>query len=238
MAPLRATYRLQFNRDFTFRDALELVPYLAQLGISHIYASLVMEARPGSTHGYDIVNHNRLNPEIGSENDFRVLVAALRERGMGLVLDIVPNHMGVGPGNAWWLDVLEWGESSPYAHYFDIDWDAPRPDLNGRVLLPVLGDQYGTIVEAGEIELRFDASDGSFSFWYFEHRFPVAPPAYGRILLASGSSALATLAGEFSALKRARAGPEREAAPPPQCRLATATQEIDVPDALTTANPP
>ena len=107
MAQRRATYRLQFHRGFTFRDALGLVPYLAELGVSHIYASPITEARPGSNHGYDIVNHNRLNPEIGTADEFRALVAALRVRGMGLVLDIVPNHMGVGADNAWWLDVLE-----------------------------------------------------------------------------------------------------------------------------------
>src|SRR5579862_2965437 len=181
MAPPRATYRLQFNRDFTFRDALALVPYLAELGISHLYASPLTEARPGSTHGYDIVDHNRLNREIGTDAEFRELVAALRERGMGLILDIVPNHMGIGADNAWWLDVLEWGEASPYAHYFDINWDAARPDLKGRVLLPVLGGQYGAILEAGEIGLRFDAGEGSFSFWYYEHRFPVSPFSYDRI---------------------------------------------------------
>jgi (1->4)-alpha-D-glucan 1-alpha-D-glucosylmutase len=131
MAP-RATYRLQFNRDFTLRAALALVPYLAELGISHVYASPIMEARPGSTHGYDIVDHNRLNPEIGSDADFHALVAVLHDQGMGLILDIVPNHMGVGGhDNAWWLDVLEWGQASPYASYFDINWEAARPDLRG-----------------------------------------------------------------------------------------------------------
>src|SRR5579885_3335358 len=171
----RATYRLQFHRQFTFRDALELVPYLAELGVSHLYASPIMEARPGSTHGYDIVNHNRINPEIGTEEEFRALVAALRAHGMGLILDIVPNHMGIGSDNAWWRDVLEWGEASPYAGYFDINWDAGRPDLRGRVLLAVLGDQYGAILEAGEIALRFDPAEGSFSFRYYEHRFPLSP---------------------------------------------------------------
>ncbi|TMK07415.1 MAG: malto-oligosyltrehalose synthase, partial [Alphaproteobacteria bacterium] len=150
---VRATYRLQFHKGFTFRDATALVPYLAQLGISHIYASPLMEARPGSTHGYDIVNHNRLNPEIGSEAEFAALVATLKKHGMGLILDIVPNHMAVGGAdNAWWLDVLEWGEASPYAGYFDINWDPLREDLKGRVLLPVLGDQYGAVLERGEIE--------------------------------------------------------------------------------------
>ena len=146
MAPPRATYRLQFHRGFTFRDALRLVPYLADLGVSHIYASPLTEARPGSTHGYDIVNHQRLNPEIGTEPEFQALSAALRERGMGLVLDIVPNHMRAGADNAWWIDVLEWGEASPYARYFDINWQDGRSDLQGRVLLPVLGEQYGAIL--------------------------------------------------------------------------------------------
>ena len=115
---IRATYRLQFHSRFTFRDATRLVPYLAALGISHIYASPIMEARPGSTHGYDIVDHNRLNPEIGTEADFRALVDALHMHGMGLILDFVPNHMGIGSDNLWWLDVLEWGRDSPYRRLF------------------------------------------------------------------------------------------------------------------------
>ena len=200
MAPApRATYRLQFNRNFTFRTATRLVPYLARLGISHVYASPITEARPGSTHGYDIVNHNRLNPEIGSDEDFRDFVAALHRHDLGLIVDIVPNHMGVGGhDNAWWLDVLEWGRASPYAAYFDINWDAARPDLKGRVLLPVLGDQYGVVLEAGQIELRFDAKEGSFSFWYYEHRFPVSPACYPTIL-AAGDGRLAAVARKFPA---------------------------------------
>src|SRR5580700_10304183 len=115
-AAIRATYRLQFHKEFTFRDAEAIVPYLAGLGVSHVYASPLMEARPGSTHGYDIVNHNRLNPEIGTPEEFDALIAALRAHGMGLILDIVPNHMGIGGSdNAWWLDVLEWGQESPFA---------------------------------------------------------------------------------------------------------------------------
>ena len=163
---IRATYRLQFHRHFTFRDATGLVPYLATLGISHLYASPIMKARPGSPHGYDIIDHNQLNPEIGSEADFRSLIDALHAHGMGLIIDFVPNHMGVGGNdNAWWLDVLEWGQDSPFAAYFDIKWDAGRTDLKGRVLLPVLGDQYGVILENGEISLRFDPQEGSFSAW-------------------------------------------------------------------------
>ncbi|HWB49858.1 MAG TPA: malto-oligosyltrehalose synthase [Stellaceae bacterium] len=205
MAPPRATYRLQFHRGFTFRDALALVPYLAALGVSHVYASPLTEARPGSTHGYDIVNHQRLNPEIGTEDEFRALARALRDHGMGLVLDIVPNHMGVGADNAWWVDVLEWGEASPYARYFDINWEDGRPDLRGRVLLPVLGDQYGAILEAGEIELRFDTAAGSFSFWYYEHRFPASPLSYARILTAGGAT-LGLAIAEFLAVRDAESG--------------------------------
>ena len=211
-AAIRATYRLQFNRQFTFRDASDLVPYFADLGISHIYASPIMEARPGSTHGYDIVDHNRLNPEIGTEADFRALVDALHAHGVGLILDIVPNHMAVGSDNVWWLDVLEWGQESPFAVYFDINWDASRPDLKGCVLLPVLGDHYGVILEKGEIALRFDREEGSFSAWYFEHRFPISPRAYVTILEAGGEP-LAGLAHEFLAIGGCRAGSIRERAP-------------------------
>ena len=208
---IRSTYRLQFHREFTFRDAIALVPYLASLGVSHIYASPIMEARPGSTHGYDIINHNRLNPEIGTETDFRALVDALHAHSMGLILDFVPNHMGVGSDNLWWLDVLEWGQDSPFAGYFDINWDAIRPDLRGRVLLPVLGDHYGVILEKGEIAIRFDGNEGSFSAWYYEHRFPLSPRSYATILEAGGEP-LAGLAREFSAIDKSRTIGARERA--------------------------
>jgi (1->4)-alpha-D-glucan 1-alpha-D-glucosylmutase len=208
---IRATYRLQFHSQFTFRDATGLVPYLATLGVSHIYASPIMEARPGSAHGYDIIDHNRLNPEIGTEADFRELVAALRARGMGLILDFVPNHMGVGNDNTWWLDVLEWGQESQFASYFDINWDAARPDLKGRVLLPVLGDHYGVVLERGEIALRFDRAEGSFSAWYFEHRFPISPRCYARILEAGGRP-LAQVADKFRAVAQAGSGDARQRA--------------------------
>src|SRR6202162_1244082 len=206
-AAIRATYRLQFHKEFTFRDAEALVPAPARLGASHVYASPLMEARPGSTHGYDIVNHNRLNPEIGTAEEFGALVAALRAHGMGLILDIVPNHMGIGGAdNAWWLDVLEWGQASPYAAYFDINWDPLREDLKGRVLLPVLGDQYGAVLENGEIVLRFDAGEGSFSAWYYNHRFPISPYSYPAILRRAGP-ALADLEREFVGLRRLPPGP-------------------------------
>src|SRR6266568_2914757 len=181
-----ATYRLQFNRDFTFADATQLVPYLASLGITHCYASPYLRARPGSTHGYDIIDHNLLNPEIGSTEDFEKFVAALRQHGMGHILDIVPNHMGVmGSDNGWWLDVLENGEASSYAEFFDIDWQPLKDELQGKVLIPVLGDQYGSILDLGELKLTFDKEKGEFSIFYQQHRFPVDPKEYPRVL-ASG----------------------------------------------------
>ena len=221
---VRATYRLQFHKGFTFRDAATLVPYLARLGISHIYASPLMEARPGSTHGYDIVHHNRFNPEIGSEDEFAALVAALKAHGMGLILDIVPNHMAVGGAdNAWWLDVLEWGEASLYAPYFDINWDPLREDLKARVLLPVLGGQYGAVLERGEIALRFDPGEGGFSAWYYQHRFPLSPPSYA-VVLHRGGPVLEAFATEFAALHRLPQEEKRRRAAELKCQLAAAVE--------------
>jgi len=178
-----ATYRLQFNRNFTFKQATELVPYLSELGISHCYASPYLKARPGSTHGYDIIDHTVLNPEIGTVEDFENFVAALHEHGMGQILDIVPNHMGVmGSDNAWWLDVLENGQASTYAEFFDIDWEPLKDELQFKVLVPVLGDQYGTVLDRGEFKLKFDTEKGEFSIFYYQHRFPIDPREYPRIL--------------------------------------------------------
>src|SRR5262249_5301064 len=143
-------------------------------GVTHCYASPYLKARPGSTHGYDITDHRRLNPEIGSDEDHAAWVAALHEAGLGQVLDIVPNHMGVGNDNPWWQDVLENGPASPYAAYFDILWYAsPRPELRGRVLIPVLGDPYGKVLESGQ--LRLVPEGGALSVHYFDHRFPLDP---------------------------------------------------------------
>src|SRR5271166_2470728 len=217
---IRATYRLQFHRHFTFCDATALVPYLAALGISHLYASPITEARPGSTHGYDIIDHSRLNPEIGNEADFQSLVDALHAHGMGLILDFVPSHMGVGGNdNTWWLDVLEWGKDSPFAAYFDIKWDAGRRDLKGRVLLRVLGDQYGVILEKSEIALRFDPREGSFSAWYFDRRFLISPRSY-RTVLAAGGETLAGLAREWAAIEIGPTDRVRERAAEMKRRLA------------------
>jgi (1->4)-alpha-D-glucan 1-alpha-D-glucosylmutase len=176
------TYRLQLNAGFTFRDALALVDYLHELGITHCYASPFLQARPGSTHGYDIINHQVLNPEIGSPQEFEAWVSALHERGMGLILDMVPNHMGVMTDqNPWWNDVLENGPGSPYAGYFDIAWHAsPRPQLQDRVLVPILGEPYGKVLESGQLRLEYEA--GAFRVCYFEHRFPLAPRTYALIL--------------------------------------------------------
>jgi (1->4)-alpha-D-glucan 1-alpha-D-glucosylmutase len=181
-APL-ATYRLQLNLDFTFRDATAVVPYLRDLGISDLYASPYLQARPGSLHGYDISDHNRLNPEVGTPEEHEEMTLALREAGMGHLLDIVPNHMGIGePSNGWWMDVLENGPSSPYAPYFDIDWNPLKPELIGKILLPVLGDQFGTILERGELRLHFE--DGRFRIVYHEHVFPVSPRSSSLVLRA------------------------------------------------------
>jgi (1->4)-alpha-D-glucan 1-alpha-D-glucosylmutase len=175
----RATYRLQFHKGFGFADAKALAGYLSRLGVSHVYASPYLKARPGSSHGYDIVDHAALNPELGDGAAFRAMSAAFREHGLGQILDFVPNHMGVGGAdNPWWLDVLEWGSDSDYAGWFDIDWNARR-----RLLVPFLGDQYGAVLEAGQFELRFDAEAGSFAVWaYGTHKLPITPPHYGRVL--------------------------------------------------------
>ena len=169
-----ATYRFQFHKEFTFRDALALVPYLHDLGISHVYASPIFRATPGSTHGYDICDHNALNPEIGTREDFDALIAALHERGLGFIADFVPNHMGISETqNHWWMDVLENGPASPYARFFDIDWVPLKRELENKVLLPVLGDQYGRVLERGELKVRFE--EGRFWLDYYSLRLPMGP---------------------------------------------------------------
>ncbi|MBV9346835.1 MAG: hypothetical protein JO245_02550, partial [Pseudolabrys sp.] len=180
-----ATYRVQLTKDFGFRQAAALVPYLKALGISHLYASPFLAARQGSTHGYDIVDHNRFNDELGGEALFPVLSDALREAGMGLILDFVPNHMGIGRAdNAWWLDVLEWGQKSPHAASFDIDWQGLPYRHQPGVLLPILGKAYGDALSSGEITLKYDAASGTFAAWYFDHKLPINPQRYAEILRA------------------------------------------------------
>ena len=176
-----ATYRLQFNKNFTFRQAREIVTYLHHLGISDAYASPYFQAGAESLHGYDITDHNKFNAAIGSREDYDAWVAELHAHGMGQIADFVPNHMGINdPQNVWWQDVLENGASSLYAPYFDIDWRPLKTDLHDKVLLPILGDQYGRVLERGELRVRFDS--GSFSLTYFDHVFPIAPGTYRYIL--------------------------------------------------------
>ena len=187
MKPFTATARLQFHKDFTMDMATALVPYYASLGISHLYASPLLKSRPGSTHGYDIVDHNQIDPELGGEDALRRMVTELRKHDMGLVLDIVPNHMGVGGAdNAWWLDVLEWGRASAHAEYFDIDWDPPDSSLRGRMLAPFLGSPYGDCLDNKELTLQFDPEDGRLFVGYYTHRFPINPRDYPSVLLTEG----------------------------------------------------
>jgi len=176
-----STYRLQFNRGFTFRDAMAIAGYLDALGVTDIYCSPYFKAKAGSTHGYDIIDHRSINPEVGTEEDFSLLCAELRGRGMGLIMDIVPNHMSIASSrNAWWQDVLENGQASPHASYFDIDWKPVREVLEGKVILPILGDQYGRVLENQELRLSF--GDGAFFILYYDHRLPLDPSTYPRIL--------------------------------------------------------
>src|SRR5436190_17640643 len=139
-APLSATYRIQLNKQFTLNDARRIVPYLERLGVSHLYCSPIFAARSGSTHGYDVVDPTRINPELGTEDDLRALAQDLHAKDMGIILDIVPNHMGIGAENKYWDDVLTYGERSRYARWFDIDWSA-APNERRRLILPILGDE-------------------------------------------------------------------------------------------------
>ncbi|WP_341958364.1 malto-oligosyltrehalose synthase [Pseudomonas sp. RC10] len=198
---LRATQRLQFHKDFTLDDATALVPYFAELGISHVYASPLLKARAGSMHGYDVVDPRVINPELGGEPALRRLVAELRKHGMGLILDIVSNHMAVGGAdNPWWLDLIEWGQRSPYAKFFDIQWNSPDPLLKGQLLLPFLSTDYGTVLQNGDVPLLFDAEHGSFRVEHYQHHFPINPGTYAPLLKAAKRPELDALAGRFSAL--------------------------------------
>jgi (1->4)-alpha-D-glucan 1-alpha-D-glucosylmutase len=215
-----ATYRLQLTADFDFDAATAVVPYLKALGITHLYASPFMKAREGSSHGYDVVDHAQINPELGGEAGFERLSIALKAHDLGLILDFVPNHVGVHfADNPWWLDALEWGPASPHAGSFDIDWDILPFRARPGVLVPIIGSSYGEALEKGEIELRYDAGEGSFSAWYFEHRLPIAPERYGEILRgivkqagaedSAGGMSILELAARYTGLRR----PSRKEAP-------------------------
>jgi (1->4)-alpha-D-glucan 1-alpha-D-glucosylmutase len=205
--PLRATLRLQFHKGFTLDHAVPLVPYFASLGISHLYASPLLTARAGSMHGYDVVDPSTVNPELGGEAALRRLVSALREQHMGLILDIVSNHMAVGGGdNPWWLDLLEWGRLSPYGAFFDIQWHSPDPLMEGQLLLPFLGSDYGIALQDGTLPLHFDARRGAFYAEHYEHHFPICPTDYGELLKvddrlnAEQAERLKSLADRFTTL--------------------------------------
>lgn len=207
MNEIRATLRLQFHRDFTLADAERWVDYYAALGISHIYASPLQASRAGSPHGYDGVDPTRIDSELGGEAALKSLVSRLRAHNMGLVLDIVPNHLAVGGSeNLWWQDVLAWGGDSPYAGFFDIDWhpdiNNADPTLNGKLLVPFLGAAYAEVLNSGELTLDYDAEAASFHVDYHEHRFPIDPRHYGDILRFSEHNALYEQAAFFEALQQ------------------------------------
>ena len=175
-----ATYRFQFHPGWTLSNARELVPYLEALGISDLYASPLFKARKGSLHGYSVTNPQELNSELGGRRAFEALSKALRAREMGLLLDVVPNHMALSPDNPWWWNVLESGPGSPYAVFFDIDWHPPQELLEGKVLIPVLGAPYGQVLEGRELSLELDPR--GFIIQYYEHQFPVEPRSWLRVL--------------------------------------------------------
>jgi (1->4)-alpha-D-glucan 1-alpha-D-glucosylmutase len=194
-----STYRLQLHAGFTFRDARAVVPYLAKLGITDVYCSPYLRARPGSTHGYDICDHRMLNPELGSEADYQAFVEELARYRLSQVLDFVPNHMAVDPvQNPWWRDVLEDGPASRFARFFDIDWHPVKPELDGKVLLPVLGDHYGLVLERGELQLAF--KDGALALHYFERDLPIDPAQYPRVLRTGLESLQAELPADDAEL--------------------------------------
>ncbi|MBV9144551.1 MAG: malto-oligosyltrehalose synthase, partial [Acidobacteria bacterium] len=216
-----STYRIQFHSEFKFKQARELIPYLHALGVSHIYASPFVEARPGSMHGYDIINHERLNPEIGTEEELKALVRELDSHGMSMVLDIVPNHMGVSTNTPWWRDVLQHGRASQYADFFDIDWHPLKPELHNKLLLPVLGDQYGEELEQGRLQVR--NNNGELVVQYFDHDFPIDPQtlplifeALGQLPEAHEQNTAADLGVLHELLERLRSLPPQSSADPEQ----------------------
>lgn len=201
----RSTYRLQLHRDFDFEAATGVLPYLQRLGISHVYCSPIATARAGSLHGYDATDPTQINPELGGRPGFERFATAARAHGIGLLLDIVPNHMAVSDAsNNWWADVLENGQASVFAGFFDIEWHPANPALDGKLLLPVLGDSYGEVLERGEIRLVRDAERGRLQFGYHEHRFPIGPESYGTVLAGADADALRALGADFMQLPACR----------------------------------
>ena len=227
---MRATMRLQFHAGFTLEDARLQVPYLARLGISHLYASPLLTARAGSMHGYDVVDPTQVSPALGGEDALRRLVEALRAHGMGLILDIVSNHMAVGGNdNPWWLDLLAWGRASPYAGFFDVHWHSGDPLLEGVLLLPYLSGGYGVCLQKGEIRLRFNAEEGSFRAEHGNHHFPICPLDYPA-LLSTGTEPLQQLANDFAALHTS--GSPREQAQPLHRALSELSRSPTITEAI------
>jgi (1->4)-alpha-D-glucan 1-alpha-D-glucosylmutase len=195
-----STYRLQLHKEFGFRDARHILPYLAELGVTDCYTSPILKARPGSLHGYDICDHHALNPDLGTPADYEYFVAELKALNVGHILDFVPNHMGVDPNtNPWWRDVLENGPGSPYAHFFDIHWNPAKPELKGKVLLPILSDQYGIVLERGELPLFYEK--GRFFISYAAQRLPIDPKNYPQVLRVNLEALKAGTSAEGPALK-------------------------------------
>jgi len=230
MPPTRlpsATYRIQLNQYFRFADTLKILDYLHDLGVTDLYLSPILAARKGSTHGYDLIDPSRINPEIGTEEEFNALQTELQNRGMGLLLDIVPNHMAASAENPWWMDVLENGAQSAFAGFFDIEWHTPYRNLEGRILLPVLGRPFGEALESGEIKLIFQ--DGRFFIQYFESLFPVAPRSYHSILnlhagrlknsLSEESAAYHEYSGILAATQELARGDRRMGVTAPEQRM-------------------
>jgi (1->4)-alpha-D-glucan 1-alpha-D-glucosylmutase len=230
MSPKRlpsATYRVQLNQDFRFADTLKILDYLHELGISHLYLSPILASRKGSGHGYDVTDPTRINPELGTEEEFATLQTELQNRGMGLLLDTVPNHMAASAENPWWMDVLENGAQSAFAAFFDIEWHPHSRSLDGKILLPVLGRPFGEALDSGEIKLTF--LDGRFFVQYFDSLFPLTPRSYHAILdhrsdrlkeiLGEEAPAYHEYSGILSSVRELSAGDRRSAETPAERRL-------------------
>ena len=232
-----STYRLQIRPSFDLDAAAAVAPYLADLGVGWVYLSPLLKATTGSDHGYDVVDPSLVDPARGGGEALDRFVAAAHDAGLGVLVDIVPNHMGVHyADNPWWLDVLEWGRSSPFAASFDIDWDLLPFRARGGLLLPILGTSYGEALEHGDIQLRFDGATGCFSAWYFEHRLPIAPERYSEILsvIVTEAGAADTAAGqqlaEIAARYKGLRRPSRSQAPDLKSELSQADGARDIID--------
>ncbi len=198
-----ATYRLQLNRNFRFEDAQELIPYLSRLGVTHLYSSPILRAREGSTHGYDVVDPKTVNPDIGDEIDFRAMSNALHAYGMGLILDIVPNHLAASSAeNPYWQELLMFGRSAPHAHWFDIDWRLADANMWGRVLVPVLGASLSRVL--ADDQLRVAWRDGRLTLLYFDHVLPLDPSTVPTVLEFGLPQLITNLPGDHPAMRALR----------------------------------